>query len=169
MKEKRWRLSRTLKRRVEVRPIEQDDVKYAWAAYKKGSLEGMGFKSDLDAQQFKDAFEAYVLTQVHACWTVIAQTAKGFIPVGFVLGGWAPHQTFMFITAICWFPWASCRNIVEGTIQFFDKIRKQMKVMGFAAPEHKRLYEVCCMHGIMRRVGTTNLANVPAAVFEGKN
>lgn len=163
-----WRLGRTLKRHVEVRAIEQDDVKFAWAAYKKGALDGMGFPQNLEAQAFKEAFEVYVLTQTHACWTILGKTDGRIAPVAFVLGEWAPKQAFMLITGICWFPWASKRNIVEGTVRFFDILRKQMKWMGFAAPEHKRLYEICCMHSIMRRVGTSNLGKNPIAVFEGK-
>lgn len=169
MKPERWRLSRTLRRDVEVRPIEQEDVRYAWGAYAKGALDGMGFVPGLDAPTFKRAFEAYVLTNTHAAWTIIAKSPKGRMPVGFVFGGWAPHETYMTIIGICWFPWASKRNILEGTVNFFDRLRKQMKWMGFAAPQHKRLYEVCCMHGIMRRVGTTNMTAPPCAVFEGKN
>ena len=101
-----WRLSRTLARRVEVRPIENEDIRYAWAAYKKGSLGGMGAPFDeegLDAKIFKDAFELYVLTQAHAAWTVSAQTKLGFMPVGLILGEWGPKQLYMTILGIVWF------------------------------------------------------------------
>lgn len=165
---KSWRLSKTLARQIDVRPIEQDDVKYAWAAYKHGDLATMGFAENLDSRTFKDAFEAYVLSNADAAWTVIGKTRNGFIPIGFVLGGWAPQQAYMIVIGIVWFSWASKRNIIEGTVAFFDRVRKQMGVMGFAAPEHKRLYEVCCMHSIMRRVGTSHLNGGQIAVYEGK-
>lgn len=164
----KWRLRRTLSRRVEVRPIEQEDVRFAWAAYRKGKLTEMNFPEGLDAKAFKEAFEAYVLTRAHAAWTIITGTRDGFIPAGFVLGGWAPMEAYMVIIGISWLPWASKRNILEGTVAFFDKIRKQMGWMGFASPEHKRLYEVCCIHSIMRRVGTSNLSGHAVAVYEGK-
>lgn len=164
----KWRLSRTLRRNVEVRPIENEDVKFAWAAYRKGRLGEMGFPENMDAKAFKSAFETYVLTKAHAAWSILAVTKDGFIPAGFVLGGWAPQEAYMIIIGISWFPWASKRNILEGTVAFFDKIRKQMGVMGFASPEHKRLYEVCCQHAIMRRVGTSNLSGRSVAVYEGK-
>jgi hypothetical protein len=167
---KTWRLSKTLSRAIEVRPIEQEDVKYAWAAYCKGSLSEMGApfdKQGLDASQFKEAFEAYVLTNTQAAWTVIAKTARGMMPVGFVFGGWAPMQAYMIIIGITWFPWATKRNIVEGTVQFFNRIRKELPWMGFASGEHKRLYEVCMKHGIMRRIGTSERGSERIAVFEG--
>jgi hypothetical protein len=164
---KTWRLSKTLGRKIEIRPIEQDDVKYAWAAYKKAGL--TSFSGGMDAKQFKDAFEIFVLTQAHAAWTISAETSKGFVPIGLVLGGWAPGQVYMIIIGITWFPWATRRNIVEGTVAFFNRVRKEMGWMGFATHQHKPVYEACCMHGIMRRVGTSNLSGQPVAVYEGRN
>ncbi len=169
---KNWRLSKTLKRPVEIRPIEQDDVKYAWASYKKGVLGSMGppfDKDGMDAPTFKTEFETFVLTHAHAAWTVMAQTSNGFLPVGLVLGSWAPNGAFMIILGISWFPWATRRNIVEGTVAFFNRLRKEMGWMGFASLEHKRIYDVCCMHGIMNRVGTSLQSGQPIAVYEGRH
>lgn len=165
---KTWRLSKTLSRRVDIRPIENEDVGYAWAAYKKGGLSAMGFSGNLDAQTFKTAFESYVLGNAEAAWTIIAANKNGLVPIGFALGGWAPQQAFMTIIGITWFPWASKRNVIEGTVGFFNRIRKEMGWMGFALQEHKPLYEACCMHGIMRRVGTSNLSGKPIAVYEAR-
>ena len=165
---KSWRLSKTLNRRNEIRPVEQDDVKYAWAAYKSGSLSSMRLPEGLDASQFKIEFETYVLANAHGAWTVIVETPKGFIPAGFALGQWGPGQAFMFIVGIAWFPWASKRNILEGTVAFFNRIRKELAWLGFANDEHKPVYDVCCMHGIMSRVGTTHSLAQKMAVFQGR-
>src|SRR5438045_2158440 len=104
---KLWRLSRTLKRRVDVRPIEQEDVKFAYGAYKSGKLPM--FPEGMDAPSFKESFEAYVLTSAEAAWTIISESKVGFAPVGLAFGGWAPQQTYMVIIGIVWFPWASKR------------------------------------------------------------
>lgn len=162
----KWRLSRTLKRNVQARPIEQSDVKYAFAAYKVGALKDL-FPGGLEPAAFKDAFEAYVLSNAEAAWVVITRTKNGFIPCGLAFGGWAPQQAYMVIIGIVWFPWASKRNKLEGTVGFFRAIR-DMNWMGFALGEHKRIYEVCCMHGIMRRIGTTHMNNKHASVYEGR-
>jgi len=166
----KWRLSKTLSRPVEVRPIEVSDIRYAWAAYKKGALSELGepFTADLTAEQFRAAFEEMVLTRHDAWWTIIGQTKNGFIPMGLVVGEWGPAQAFMVIVGISWFPWASRRNIIEGTVKFFNVLRRQMRWMGFASPKHKPVYEVCCMHAIMRRVGTSHMTEPPSAVFEGR-
>lgn len=161
---KKWRLSRTLSRHVEVRPIENGDVKYAWAAYKQGKLSELPIPKGLDAASFKTEFEKFVLTNVHAAWVILTQTKNGFIPVGMVLGQWM--LSFVLISDIEWFPWATCRNIVEGTVYFFNNLRKQFPVMGFANDEHRPLYEACAMHGIMHRVGTSFGTGEKLTLFE---
>lgn len=169
MKKQTWRLRKTLARRIETRPIEDADVRYAWATYKKGGLSELGFAETLSADQFKAAFEHTVLTLFPATWAVLAETHKGFMPIGFVFCSWAPLNAYLIVMGISWCPWASKRSILEGTVAFFNSIRKEHRWMGYARPHHKRPYEVCCMHAIMRRVGTsyTVFPDAPAAVFEG--
>lgn len=167
---KGWRLTKTLGRRVQINPIEDSDVKFAWAAYSKGGFSQMGFSEGMNPAEFKAAFESFVLANALSAWTVSAFVQKRgrVMPIGIVLG--QSCVSMMVIAAVAWFPWASCRNVVEGTIGFFNAARKEMKVMGFATDDHKPLYEACCAHGIMRRIGTShNLLGDRAAVFEGIN
>jgi len=166
----KWRLRRTLKRSASYRPIEDEDVRYVWAAYKKGALAMMGeaFTKDMNAEEFKTLFEQFVIANHHAAWTLLAPTAKGKIPVGIVLAAWVPNAPYMLVNGCCWFPWASKRNIIESSVTFFNGIRKEHQLVFYALPEHKRTYEVCAMHGIVRRVGTSFIAfpGKQAAVFE---
>lgn len=167
----KWRLRTTLKRRVEYRPIENDDLRYAWAAYKAGKLKDMGGPLSLEgmsATEFKAAFESFVLTEFDAAWTMFAQTSKGFMPTGFIFCSWAPRSSYMIIVGVVWMPWASNRNIVESIVKFMQAAGKEYPMLGYALPEHKQLYEVCCMHGVMRRIGTSMIVfpSHSAAVFE---
>lgn len=168
----KWRLRRTLKRSASYRPIEDEDVKYAWAAYKKGALVAMGdaFKREMTADEFKSLFEEFVLSNHHAAWTLIAPTSRGRLPVGVVLAAWAPNAPFMIVNGCCWFPWASKRNILEAMVCFLSGVRKEQSLVFYALPEHKRTYEVCAMHGVIRRVGTSFIAmpGKQTAVFETK-
>lgn len=172
VKRPEWRLKKTLKRRTQIRPIEADDVKYLWASYKKGALASMGTAfadGNMTPDQFKEAFDRAAQDYSEG-WIILAETRKGFIPSGIVLGKLDKLLPFMIIGGIAWFPWATRRNIIEGTVAFFDVMRKQMPWIGFATDEHKRLYEICCMHGIMRRIGTSHVA-IPgqgSAVFEAR-
>lgn len=162
----KWRLKRTLKRAVDFRPIEDQDIRWIFAAYKKGDLGGIGekFKDGLmGADEFKIEFQKYVLENFHAVWTLFGQTSRGVIPLGIVFATWAPGGSYMIVNGMCWFPWSSKRNKIEAMVNFLSGIRSQFQLMFFAAPEHKRMYEVCMMHGIVRRIGTSN------AVFPGKS
>lgn len=162
----KWRLSRTLKRKVNFRPIENEDIKYLWAAYKQGAFEFD--KRDMTAPEFKSAFEQAVVSQCHAVWVLFGPTRKGPIPVGMVFAVWAPTGPFLIVSGAVWMPWASKRNIVECMVGFLRKVRWEFPLQFYALPEHKRLYEVCAMHAVVRRVGTSYVA-IPgktAAVFE---
>jgi hypothetical protein len=162
----KWRLSHTLRRTVDYRPIEADDIKYLWAAYKQGAFSDM--EPDLPPEEFKQQLQSIVLAKFHAVWTLFGPTRKGFIPVGVVFAAWAPNGPFLIVTGAVWMPWASKRNIVECMVGFLNGVRKEFALQFYALPEHKRLYEVCAMHGAVRRIGTsfTAIAGKHAAVFE---
>jgi len=168
-----WRLKKTLARRIEVRVISPDDIKFLWATYKKGGLTSMDARfadETMDVEQFRAAFDDIAGRYTEA-WTISAETKRGFIPVGMIFGAVAPLAAYMIVAGILWFPWAMPRNIVEGTVAFFNMVRNQIPMIGYATDAHKRLYEVCCMHGIMRRVGTSMVVfpGQSTAVYETRS
>lgn len=169
----KWRLKRTLRRSVDCRPIENDDIKYAFAAYRLGALAPLGdafTDAGMTADEFKTAFEKTVMERFHGVWTLFAKTKRGFIPVGLVFAAWERNRPFMTIDGMIWFPWSSARNKVEAIVNYLNVVRAQMSMVFYVLPEHKRLYEVCAMHGVVRRVGTSYVA-IPGkscAVFETK-
>lgn len=166
---RKWRrnLKQTV-RAIDYRPIELEDVKYAWAAYKQGALREMGFRENMSPEEFRTAFSDKILNNCHAAWTIFGKTKRGFIPVGLVMAVWGAPGAFLTILGIAWMPWASKRNIVECTVGFFDGTRKEFSFMGYATHDHKKVYDVCRELGIMRRIGTsyTALPGSAAAVFE---
>lgn len=176
MTAQKWRLKRTLKRRVEHRPIEDADCRYAWAAYKKGALASLGPRfagANMTPDEFYAAFVAEVAANYAGGWTLSADTAaRGFMPVGIVLGFYShPNPAlapFMIIGDMLWFPWASARNKIEAAVGFFNAIRKEIPMVEYADEAAKPFFEMIAQHGIMRRVGTS--FNVfpgrSAAVFE---
>ncbi len=174
-----WRLSKTLARKLSFRPIETEDTKYAWAAYKKGCLVDMAgpfVDTGMQPDQFKQTFETTVLTRYHGAWTLFAESKKGFLPVGIVFAFYShaehPLSPFMIIGDMVWFPWATPRNKIESAVNFFDQIRKTVPMVDYAHGDtNKRFFETICRHGIMRRVGTTfNIVRgEPTAVFETRS
>lgn len=174
---KRWTLRKTLKRKTHFRPIEQEDVQYIWVAYKSGLLESMGRpfdKTDLSPEEFQAEFLAQAETVYHGLWTLFAETKKGYLPSGLVLGFYSHPDPrfapFMNIGDMIWFPWASPRNKVEMAVNFFNKIRNEIPMVEYAKFDDKRFFETIAKHGIMRRVGTMyNIYDGPAAVFETRS
>lgn len=161
-----WRLKKTLARQIEIRTISPDDMRFAWAAYRKGSLASMSeaFKNPALSQEQFDREFVDALSRYTEGWIIVANQR----PIGMVFGVQAPLSLHMIVGWVVWFPWATKRNVLEGTVAFFDTVRRQFPMMGYANGEHKRLYEVVCMHGIMRRVGTSQIIfpGQSAAVYE---
>jgi hypothetical protein len=172
----RWRLKKTLSRKLDYRPIEQEDIKYLWAAYKKGALASMGAEwgdPTLNADDFTLSFKAEVMANYAAAWTLFAGTPKGFLPVGVVLAFFShPNprfSPFMIVGDMIWFPWASRRNRVEAAVHFFSKVRKEHALVTYAhGAETKRFFEMIAKHGVIQRIGTTFsvVSGQPVAMFE---
>lgn len=171
----KWRLKKTLARKPVFRPIEQEDMKYIWAAYRNGALETMGddFKSaDLSAADFAQRFEQEILANYSGAWTMFAETKRGMIPVGLALGFYSHHDQkfapFMIVGDLIWFPWSTHRNRIESAVNFFHRIRSTTPMVEYARGEYKRFFEMICQHGVMRRIGTTYnvYPNEATAIYE---
>lgn len=166
----KWQLYRTLKRRPKFHPLEVEDVKYLWAAYKKGAFDGL-IKDGMQADEFENFVLADLVVRFHNIWTLTGKTRHGEIPIGIILGFW-PHPSdvvpFMILDSMKWFPWSSHRNRIEGVVGFLNEARKEIPMLGFVNPKDKDFFTMIAKHGIIRRVGTThNLFNgEPAAIFE---
>ncbi len=158
-----WRLKKTLARQVSFRPIEHEDLRYVWAAYKKGALASMGEKfagGEMDRDAFVDAIEAEIQVNYHGAWTLFADAPRrGVMPVGLVLGFYShPNPAFapfMIVGDMVWFPWASPRNRIESAVGFFRAIHAQVPMVEYARAQHRRFFEMIAKHGVMRRVGTS--------------
>lgn len=152
---KAWRLRKTLARKLQSRPIEAEDVKYAWAAYQMGDLRAV-FPGDMNAAKFKQEFTQLVLSRFDAAWTLFAETNKGFIPAGMSFGFW-PHKEathFLILNTMVWFPWASSRNRIESATGFFNSVGREIPMMGFARDRDKKFMATLAKHGVIRRIGT---------------
>lgn len=164
---KKWRLSKTLSRRVEVRPIEDDDVRYVWAAYRLGSADlNKIFPEGMSAADFKFEFEKFILANMSGAWTVLAETKKGYRPVAIVTGHAIP--LFMFLSGIVWFPWASKRNLIEGVVAICKELGKQFPLLGFVPEENKKVWETAAIHGVAHRIGTSHRTGEKMTVWESR-
>lgn len=129
--------------------------------------------SGMSAEEFKAVFEAVVVTRYHGAWTLFADTAKGFIPVGMVFAFHSHSDPllspFMIIGDIVWMPWASSRNKIESAVGFFNRVRGEIPMVDYAYGEtNKKFFEMLARHGIVRRIGITFnvVKGEPVHVFE---
>lgn len=159
---------------MDFRLIDDSDIRFAWAAYKLGAMRDVFPNDGMSAEEFKEAFQQEVLTKYHidCAWTLLAETKKGFHPVGFVFGYWSHPISvlapYVVLNVIQWMPWARPRNRVESAVYFFNKIRDEIPMIGYAREPAKKFFETIMKHGIMRRVGTSFnvFPDAPAAVYE---
>jgi hypothetical protein len=103
------------------RQMEQEDVRWFWAAHK------VEHKPDMDPEDFYDyiAKEMEPYEKAYIAEDVNAQFSTGLGPIGVIAAnydGWnlTPHVAF--------FPWATKRNKVRVTVGFLMKQRFQKDV-----------------------------------------
>jgi hypothetical protein len=147
-----------------------------WAAYKKGALASMG-ADFADGGDGRGRLQGGLRGEIVAATTrldpvrrddVLAtgrsawRSASGRMPD-------TEKAPFMLLGDMVWFPWASPRNRVAAAVNFFNAIRDQIPMMDMGVlPKDHRFFDVLCAHGVMRRVGTSQLVyrDQPAAVYE---
>lgn len=165
---KAWRLNKTTARRLEFRPIEREDMRYVWEAYRLGALPNC--PEGLSTKDFTVAFYQWVAENWDAVWTLFAETGRGLEPVGLIFGYWPfrGSNQVMHIADLVWFPRATARNKVESAVNFFNEIRREINLFGYSRKSDKRLVEVVAKHGVLRRIGTSMNAfeDEPADVWE---
>lgn len=165
----KWRLKKTLRRKIDVRPVEMDDLAYAWAAYKTGDW--AVFEDGLDAEGFRNEFAQLVMTTYHAVWTVRAETKRGFVPICFAFGWWLhPNsENIMILDRFAWLPWVTPRQMIEALVAFVVHVRKEgLKMWSFSPKDERKIMEIVAKHGVIRRVGTSYelYSGEPATMWE---
>lgn len=159
------RLTRTLKRGASFRPFEEADLKYLWAAYRKGSFREL-FRDETTQQEFT------------ALWTYMFERTDGGVwilesgkPVGFIGARDRSHGGHRVLEPHAqWFPWATPRQRLETIVKYVSEMRKTALLTIFSRMSDKDFYTHVCRYGIARRVGTIDgyFGDDPAALFQSK-
>lgn len=165
----KWSKRKTLSRNTSFRPIEIDDLKYAFAAYRSGEFRNL-VPEGLSADEFKDQFGGLIAFGFDEAWTMIADTRRGLVPAGFAVGFY-PHpgaEKFLILDSLIWLPWATPRNRLECAVRLFS--RNDIPMIGFVRAKDKKFCETIAKHGLFRRVGTSMnvFGDEPAAIWETK-
>ncbi len=142
--------------------MEEEDLKYLWAAYRMGSF---GKVENISLDEFRlrtgDLLNNFDLT-----YTVVGETPKGKIPVGIISGKFIGPM--FFIESAFWFKWASPRNKLETILHLLNRLRREYVVMVQCSFEEKRFFLNIAKHGVIRRVGTVYdvYDDGPAGLFQ---
>ena len=149
-----WR-SRTLKRGCAYRPVQDDDMKWLWAAYRRGVFAHLPeFPDGMDTFDFQTTILGVLSENIFGrkgeAWLFIAQTPRGEIPVGMVIavpnrGHIEPH--------VFWFPEASARNKLECAIKWLHEMKKTWKIDLWIRASDWQFYDHLCKYGLLRTVG----------------
>lgn len=139
-----------------MRLTDPDDMKYLYAAWRKGAKPLDVIQAENDPTKFLEAFTEHATPRYDVGYTLVAKPpGKEVMPVGLVFAI-KPffQQPVLWIGDFIWFPWASPRNKLETSVHFLNQMRKEWTVIGFAEPDVIPFFEHICRYGVSRRAGT---------------
>ena len=150
----RPKLSIVLKRKPLYRNLEEDDIKYLWAVYKKNG-------GELNAKEYKEQLLSGVVSSYDYAWTMEVEK-----PVGVAFGIQAGPM--VLFGDVQWFPWATRRNKYESMTNILNNLRKERLVIFYCNKEHNNFYIHISRMGVIRRVGHIHgiYENEPSILFE---
>lgn len=138
---KKPRLSRRqiLKREPSFHLIQEEDLNYYWAAYRKDVFE---FPEDLTQEAFRE--QITVIAQSRPTYTLVAKDPIGVATVEYFNGFAWPSTT--------WFPWATPREIVETSVHALQEGLRDTVLMFIL--EDARFCSQMAKYGLLTRAGT---------------
>src|SRR3990167_6087678 len=140
-------LRRVLSQGASSRPLEVTDLKWLWAAYRKGGLPHL--PEDLG----QDDFRQWTLDEI-AKWDgaflleVPYETGRRAVGVLFCRAKGRvlePHTV--------WFPWVTGRQKLETLTQFINEMRRDWCILVWCLPHIASFFDRIAKYGILRRVG----------------
>lgn len=148
--------------------IEEDDLPWFWAAYKKGAFENTVIDNP-DVEFTPPGLAERVLSilghiyssggEVFLLW---APTEHGRSPVGVVSVEYVQDAAWPHVI---WFPWASPRNRLECALRFLVDMKKDLSVI--VRTEEDRLYKRLSQYGVLRLIGESK--SLQTTLYEGVN
>lgn len=137
-----------VKRDIRFKVLEEEDLKWLWAAYKRGAFKWL--PSDMDGQVFKDR-ALKLLATVSEAFVAYAPGHLDDQPVGLISLAIDQHDNYE--VHVEWFPWATARNKIEVTAKFLREVGRYKNLVVYSEVKNKRFFERMMDYGILRRVG----------------
>ena len=116
VKKPRLRRRDALKRGPALHPIEEDDLKFYWGAYRRGAFD---IPEGLTTEEFTDRINR--LAQIKLVFTLIAGEPVGMVTIDNFYGmGWPD---------VVWFPWVKPRKILEASVYALQEGMRDTNLM----------------------------------------
>jgi hypothetical protein len=144
---------------------QEKDVDAYYKAYLLGDLNDFNPAFDIrdkpavfDQEGFQEIFQEHCLRNNLTSITFYSKIQSGFIPVGFGLFWTRGH--IIQICNLCWFSWASPRQVFLSCYNFYDSIRRKKydetkfyKVLEFTRKRDQKMFDKLESFGILKKVG----------------
>ncbi len=139
----------------------EEDFKWFWAAYKKGTWEGV-MEDDLSQIEFVE-FMLNQFSEASDLYTIyFEKKVIGLVIVtGRIFGSTRYVRPF-----INWFPWATNRNKLEGAVKTILELRKSLPVLVDVGTDLSKFVTHIAKYGILRRVGKLDQSDEQVFLLE---
>lgn len=159
------KLSRALRRNCSFRDVVTDDLKYLWAAYKKGAFPEHIFPQGMEVVEF-NALVHSLISNI----SMVYMLERDGKPMGLVTANLVPPNRME--PHVDWFPWATNRNKLECAIKFLNEMRKRgILLIVWSKKDATPFFTHIAKYGILHRIGKVinyNGKKEDAMLFQGR-
>lgn len=148
--------------------IEDEDLPWFWAAYRKGAFKDTVIDNP-DVEYTPRGLDERILGLLGHIYSaggeaflLWALTERGQAPVGVVSVEYTQDAAWPHVI---WFPWASPRNKLETAMRFLVDMKKDVSVI--VRTEEDRLYKRLSAYGVLRLIGESK--SLKTILYEGVN
>lgn len=135
------------------------DMDAYYKAYTLGSFKEAGFVDSMTSEYFPFYFAEHLKTLGCISVTFYTKIDGAELPVG--VGIFWLRERIVQNENLIWFPWATPRNIIESSINYFDSFRKcsyrdtkeKYKILEFAQEKDVKFFDKLVSLGILDKVG----------------
>ena len=129
------------------RPIADDDMRWVWAAYRKGGLASIA-PDGLTQQDLKQWMADHVsrTSETLALFARMPGDREGVVGLAPVYANGVRAEPHFL-----WFPWASTRNRLESAVNLLDHLRRTHTALLWTHPSDRDFWVRLCQYGVLNK------------------
>lgn len=152
--------------------FEDSDIRWLWLASQMGAFEELEFSDDQD--EFIEQILRFVTDIVSQGGFVYIISAKStrrkdnnvLTPIGIVIVNFYENAAWPHVI---WFPWATPRNKLEGTIFFIQELKKRLPILIIAKESDAHFFSHLSRYALLSKGCKINkhFGNENGVLFRG--